>query len=748
EWSLTLAFNQGTTTVQFFATDSAGNISAATSTTLFVDSIAPQAPAPAIAECASSLASSGCLVVATTLSISWASSEAADFNYFIVNNNGAVSTTTATSTTAAVANNIAYSFALAAIDKSGNASATTTMTAEINTSPVVINEVAWGGTNASAADEWVELYNKTASTVNLSGFTLYAADGAPYIPLSGSIPAGGYYLIERKNTGETDEATQSPVKDITADLWTSFGSGLSNDGENLILARKGMGATTTIDEIPYCFNWCVKGLGSPMYLSMERFDTNVAGTDWNNWASTLGRYILNGKDKNDMPISGTPKAKNSISYTIAANGAVSSNTTLHKASSPYLISQYGLTVMNGATLTIEPGVVVKIIGANWTPVTINGTLIAEGTTDEPVVFTAFADDIYGGDMNGDGICNESNASSTAQCPSPGLWSKLYFKGSGSLLSHTIVRYGGAWLDNMTFVARTSILDEGANITMRDSIVEYSGGHGLSLSASNGVVRDSVFRNNNKENYYSPNNSTGIFVSDGNPIVVSNTFTGNTTGLSASGGGTYQNNIFTNNTRDTLRASNFRDAIISGNSGSGNGTNAILLDGLLTSAYATTTLQKNGLPYLVTSYTDARVAASSSLVIAPGVTIKFSGRNMIVYGDLSTEGTAEDPVIFTSAYDNSDGNDALGRGANSGTVNRMPGVVFQAGSTSNISGAKFKFMNTALSYLNSPITLSDTVFSDNALAVSADPAAAYNYPITTANVVFNNNVEMTSPAQLW
>ncbi|MBI5457064.1 lamin tail domain-containing protein, partial [Candidatus Kaiserbacteria bacterium] len=223
EWSLTLAFNQGTTTVQFFATDSAGNISAATSTTLFVDSLAPQAPAPAIAECASTLATSGCLVATTTLSILWAASEAADFNYFIVNNNGTVGTTTATSTTASAANNTTYSFGLAAIDKSGNASATTTVTAEINTSPVVINEVAWGGTNASATDEWVELYNKTASAVNLSGFTLYAADGAPYIPLSGSIPAGGYYLIERKNTGETDEATQSPVKDITADLWTSFG---------------------------------------------------------------------------------------------------------------------------------------------------------------------------------------------------------------------------------------------------------------------------------------------------------------------------------------------------------------------------------------------------------------------------------------------------------------------------------------------------------------------------------------------
>ena len=32
---------------------------------------------------------------------------------------------------------------------------------------VVINEVAWAGTVASSADEWIELYNNTSSPVDL-----------------------------------------------------------------------------------------------------------------------------------------------------------------------------------------------------------------------------------------------------------------------------------------------------------------------------------------------------------------------------------------------------------------------------------------------------------------------------------------------------------------------------------------------------------------------------------------------------
>ncbi len=74
---------------------------------------------------------------------------------------------------------------------------------------VLINEVAWMGTAASTSDEWIELYNPGTSVMNLSGWVLKAVDGTPNIPLTGVIPAGGFYLLER-----TDDTT---VSDIVAD---------------------------------------------------------------------------------------------------------------------------------------------------------------------------------------------------------------------------------------------------------------------------------------------------------------------------------------------------------------------------------------------------------------------------------------------------------------------------------------------------------------------------------------------------
>jgi hypothetical protein len=38
--------------------------------------------------------------------------------------------------------------------------------------PVVISEIAWMGTSTSANDEWIELYNNSASPVSLSGWLI------------------------------------------------------------------------------------------------------------------------------------------------------------------------------------------------------------------------------------------------------------------------------------------------------------------------------------------------------------------------------------------------------------------------------------------------------------------------------------------------------------------------------------------------------------------------------------------------
>ncbi|WP_169237483.1 lamin tail domain-containing protein [Candidatus Roseilinea sp. NK_OTU-006] len=165
---------------------------------------------------------------------------------------------------------------------------------------VVINEVAWGGTAANAAHEWIELYNTTDQPISLDGWQLVSSDGGPSITLSGIIPVFGYYLIERG----TDQA----ISDTPADWVGNFGSGLSNSGEILTL-------TTPLGQVIDTANgnggaWPAGSSGAG-YRSMERIDPAAPDTDAN-WASNDG-LTRNGLDASGNPINGTPKARNSIS---------------------------------------------------------------------------------------------------------------------------------------------------------------------------------------------------------------------------------------------------------------------------------------------------------------------------------------------------------------------------------------------------------------------------------------------------
>ena len=94
-----------------------------------------------------------------------------------------------------------------------------------NALDVVINEIAWAGTQANANAEWIELYNSTSADIDLSGWTLTATDGTPNIALSGTISAGAYFLLER--------SADTAISDIPADL--IYTGALANTGETLQL---------------------------------------------------------------------------------------------------------------------------------------------------------------------------------------------------------------------------------------------------------------------------------------------------------------------------------------------------------------------------------------------------------------------------------------------------------------------------------------------------------------------------------
>lgn len=160
---------------------------------------------------------------------------------------------------------------------------------------VLINEVAWAGTRASASDEWIELHNPGPDPIALSGWRL--TDGGDVnIPLGGSLEPFGYYLLER-----SDDQT---ISDITADR--IYTGGLNNSGEILEL----LGPNGELVDSANANGGAWPAGASDSRFSMERW----GGTDTSgNWDSFTGYHSV-GQDAAGNFIRGTPRSTNSLFF--------------------------------------------------------------------------------------------------------------------------------------------------------------------------------------------------------------------------------------------------------------------------------------------------------------------------------------------------------------------------------------------------------------------------------------------------
>jgi len=160
---------------------------------------------------------------------------------------------------------------------------------------VVISEVAWAGTDASADDEWIELYSAAGVNFNSDpGWRLLADDGSPDIVLTGSIGADGWFLLERASENVTDQP---------ADL-IYFGA-LDDDGETMRLrAPDG----TIIDTANVDGGAWPAGSASPNG-SMERYGPIIEADSQFAWGTNQDGLSV-GFDAANNPIHGTPGAAN------------------------------------------------------------------------------------------------------------------------------------------------------------------------------------------------------------------------------------------------------------------------------------------------------------------------------------------------------------------------------------------------------------------------------------------------------
>jgi hypothetical protein len=167
---------------------------------------------------------------------------------------------------------------------------------------VIINEIAWSGTRADSDDEWIELYNTTDRTIDLTNWFLKSDDNSPFISLTGySIPARGFFLLARK---------AGTFRDVTPNLiYGDSGSAhnLVNGGEVLrLIGPSGSFVDTANSYFGYGFTKWAAGSASPNYASMERASFTLnSPAEWYTFAGTPFAH-----DRNNNLVNGTPGRAN------------------------------------------------------------------------------------------------------------------------------------------------------------------------------------------------------------------------------------------------------------------------------------------------------------------------------------------------------------------------------------------------------------------------------------------------------
>ena len=173
----------------------------------------------------------------------------------------------------------------------------------------------------------------------------------------------------------------------------------------------------------------------------------------------------------------------------------------------YVIRAFDFYV--NATLTIQPGVIIKFHSTEGPMMLLggSGTIIAQGTASNPIMFTSFKDDAAGCDTNGDGGATTPAALDWGSVDTNGL--------NGSIFNYTEFYYGGssAYSTTLMFSAGSSATVTNSTFAHNDGN-DASGGYGA-LDASDASAGTVITGNTFYDNVRPLSVSTAFDVDDSN-----------------------------------------------------------------------------------------------------------------------------------------------------------------------------------------------------------------------------------------
>jgi hypothetical protein len=367
------------------------------------------------------------------------------------------------------------------------------------------------------------------------------------------------------------------------------------------------------------------------------------------------------------------------------------------------------TIYVDSTLTIQAGAIIKFAAGSGIIVSSTGTIIANGTPADNIVFTSIKDDNSGGDSNNDGTT----------LPQAGDWGNIALNSSGSTFNYVRFLYGG----------------------YADSTLQIGGSF-----VNSATITNSTFAHNNGGNVsdsWGPIGALDASAAKAGTVIAGNTFYDNKVPISISGEFSMDDsNTFHDPATPSVK--NTYNGIFH----MGHSSKPIM--GLI--SYAETEV-----PFVLAGYID--VPAGSALTLGDNVVVKFMSKS----DSLSSSGgtiiaNATNRIVFTSFKDDVHGGDTNGDGtlsvpqvgdwhgiqisANGSLFNKIE--LYYSGSTSGTGTAGLGIVNSNTSITNSIFAHNDGGNLGNPPFVNGvlNTYLATAGTIITGNTFFDNNVPLT------